>query len=1005
MAQLVLGVAGAAVGSLFGVPQLGWMIGVGLGSAFAPKQKFEAPQLEDLRLPRVDLGQPVTWVAGSPVVTGNVIYASAKRPIKHTEEAGGKGGGGAESSYWTYEIDLYIKLSENQIAGVSRGWKNGDLIYGDGVTRNGIWAEMRVYTGEEGQLPDPDFEAAVGAEKAQAHLGCGAVFIKSLQLDSGGNMPVLKFEVGTAVEKNYSVIRYVFNPNGVNPSFSDSSIYSITPTYIGDASSSADGEISIPSRATFCYARIADPLEIPASQGDYCLEFDLYVDNAAGPDLFQHTYLSISGGPSFTMAANHPSFTTQGAILNITDGITSVSVSPTTSAAIDDLFETMRGNWHSLTFIRVGPISRVWFDSVKLIDVDYSATAHWDSISNQFVFSSRTRFDNANNFGNVSGSEANRAFKVKNLRLMVGKVPYDIDSGPYTKSLPLSNYWQSSVFGYGVPESVTDVVSKLMLRAGYAAAQFDVTALASITKLVRGLAIGRLTNTRSVLELLAQTHWFTWQKRGFQIVFLPLVEDVAASIPFDDLGVSTSATSDRTPLEFQFASELELPAQVSVTYPNVLNDYQPDTQLSDHFLSQQQSVENIELAVGMTPTEAKAVADAIQIERLAAMGKTTVTVPLKWLAIEPNDVVNLYDQAGREYRVRVGDVKDHGLYLEWDVVLDDVRATLSAGITDGGNTGQSTVQQMALTEWLPLDMPLIRDADNNPGWWVAAAPGVGDLWPGAAVLGSWDGVSFSKLADTTDAAVFGETTTALGNWTGGNVFDTTNSVTVSINGEASSYTRAAMLADLSLGVWLIGSEVIRARTATLVSAGVYRLSNLIRGFRGTAWAMGTHVVGERAVLINSALRRVATQQSHIGLERQVKAITAGLAQTTATAEAFTDTGIALKPFAPVDLKGAWDVGTGDLTLAWRRHPRLSHRFLAPGIEPPLGETSELYDVEIWDTGFTTLMRTFSSVTTRSQDYTAAQQTSDFGAPQSSVGVRVYQRSEAVARGYELQGVV
>lgn len=1005
MAQLVLGVAGAAVGSLFGVPQLGWMIGVGLGSAFAPKQKFEAPQIADTRFARVDLGQSITWVAGSPQVAGNVIYTSIKRPIAHTEEAGGKNGGGAESSYWTYEIDVYIKLSENPIAGVSRVWKNGDLIYGDGVTRNGIWADMRVYTGEEGQLPDPDFEAAVGAEKAQAHLGCGAVFIKSLQLDSGGNMPVLKFEVGTGWYRDYSVVKYVFNPSGVGASsWVDGSVYDWSVSYSGTAAASGDGVLNLTGAAN-SFVSLGGGGHIDDCYGDFLLEFDFYM-SAGAPDPFfgQRTIFSFAGGINTTIFGLEirpwivvPP-TDYGAGAQIGTGCEHVNLGTAPIVALG----TITGSWIPVTMIRVGPVFRLVVKNTVLFEKDYSETEYWDSVNQRFLVGIPLS-SSSHVFGNNSGQVIGQVF-IKNFRFAVNSL-YELTQLPYAKDLPLANYYQAAYIGEQTPETLYDVVERLMLRAGYTAAQFDVTALAAITKPVRGLAIGRLTNTRSVLELLAQTHWFTWQKRGFQIVFLPRVEDVADSIPFDDLGVSTSATSDRTPLEFQFASELELPAQVSVTYPNVLNDYQPDTQLSDHFLSQQQSVENIELAVGMTPTEAKAVADAIQIERLAAMGKTTVTVPLKWLAIEPNDVVNLYDQAGREYRVRVGDVRDHGLYLEWDVVLDDVRATLSAGITDGGNTGQSTVQQMALTEWLPLDMPLIRDADNNPGWWVAAAPGVGDLWPGAAVLGSWDGVSFSKLADTTDAAVFGETTTALGNWTGGNVFDTTNSVTVSINGEASNYTRAAMLADLSLGVWLIGSEVIRARTATLVSAGVYRLSNLIRGFRGTAWAMGTHVVGERAVLINSALRRVATQQSHIGLERQIKAITAGLAQTTAAAEAFTDTGIALKPFAPVDLKGAWDVSTGDLALTWRRHPRLSHRFLAPGIEPPLGETSELYDVEIWDTSFTTLKHTFSSVTSRSQTYTAAQQTTDFGAPQSSVGVRVYQRSEAVARGYELQGVV
>jgi hypothetical protein len=62
---------------------------------------------------------------------------------------------------------------------------------------------------------------------------------------------------------------------------------------------------------------------------------------------------------------------------------------------------------------------------------------------------------------------------------------------------------------------------------------------------------------------------------------------------------------------------------------------------------------------------------------------------------------------------------------------------------------------------------------------------------------------------------------------------------------------------------------------------------------------------------------------------------------------------------------------------------------------PLNEESERYDVDILDGA--DVVRTIS-ITAPAATYTAAQQTADFGSPQSSIAVRVYQLSAIVGRG-------
>ena len=66
------------------------------------------------------------------------------------------------------------------------------------------------------------------------------------------------------------------------------------------------------------------------------------------------------------------------------------------------------------------------------------------------------------------------------------------------------------------------------------------------------------------------------------------------------------------------------------------------------------------------------------------------------------------------------------------------------------------------------------------------------------------------------------------------------------------------------------------------------------------------------------------------------------------------------------------------------------------LDVPLGEETELYDVEIMNGA--TVVRTISSLTSATASYSAANQVIDFGSPQASLTVKIYQRSTTFGRG-------
>jgi hypothetical protein len=144
-------------------------------------------------------------------------------------------------------------------------------------------------------------------------------------------------------------------------------------------------------------------------------------------------------------------------------------------------------------------------------------------------------------------------------------------------------------------------------------------------------------------------------------------------------------------------------------------------------------------------------------------------------------------------------------------------------------------------------------------------------------------------------------------------------------------------------------EAIQFVNAELVAEGVYDLSMLLRGRFGTEQNASGHAAGHEVVLLDSAGKaKLTSGTGDLGSARYYKAVTIGRAADTVDSEEFTDNGVALKPYAVVDVRKA-DNGDGTFDLSWRRRTRLATRFLGPlSSSVPLGEESESYKVRVYN---------------------------------------------------------
>jgi hypothetical protein len=227
------------------------------------------------------------------------------------------------------------------------------------------------------------------------------------------------------------------------------------------------------------------------------------------------------------------------------------------------------------------------------------------------------------------------------------------------------------------------------------------------------------------------------------------------------------------------------------------------------------------------------------------------------------------------------------------------------------------------------------------------------------------------------------------------LWDRDNELTVNIvYGTLSSATEENVI--LGSNYLLVGSEIIQFANATLNSDGSYTLDTLLRGRRGTEWAISEHVIGDRVVLLTeSTLGRF---EAIINTERTYKAVSIGEYLSDAFAKTATNTGVSLMPFSPEYIAGERD-GSNNLTITWMRRSRYIG---APLGSRPLYEDSESYEVDVMSGA--TVLRTITA-TSETASYTAAQQTTDGLTPGDPVTVNVYQLSATVGRGYPTEATI
>jgi len=560
--------------------------------------------------------------------------------------------------------------------------------------------------------------------------------------------------------------------------------------------------------------------------------------------------------------------------------------------------------------------------------------------------------------------------------------------------------------------AVADIISQLSLRAGLSADEFDVTAISGPSYSVGGFQATKTSPARDNIEPIAVAFGFYSVESDYKMKFIPK-DGAIPPVQIAERYLVQDSKMDL--LEESRIQELDLPAYVGVSFMDMNRDYDTGTVPMRRpgnpsaTMSSDNRIE-LELPLVWDYTSVKQVAQRSLYS--AWQERTSYKGQMAWdyLWLDPGDemTVNLDDGSVLPQRIDSQTIGGD-LLMEFESRSSDVATYTSTVDGDGGVAPiRKPFSQSLKSRIFILDMPLLADthaptAGLSMEYYGMAGYGAAD-WRGAIMFKSPDGLTWTEITDTVNETSYGTLATVMPDNLDPFAMDHDLELDVyMVTGEEEleSITYEQLLAGGNAAAVIKGNgdiEVIQFQTVELIGDGHFKLTEILRGRRGTNVFCGGHSSSELFVLLTPAESIVRTLPiEEVGSPYYFRAVTIGTMFQEAPITSATSRGNDLKPYMPTHFT-AEQVAT-DIEFNWVRNTRIGGALMDGGTgEVPLSEAAELYDLEIYDGPGGALVRTFSGLTTPTKLYLNADIVTDFGSIPSDITFKIYQISALVGRG-------
>lgn len=1060
--QVVGGVVGAVVGFYAGGNvALGASIGMALGGYIDPPKgpKGKPPSASDLAVQTATYGAPMGRGYGTYATMGNVFWVEGNtlRAVE-VEAEGGKGGATVPS---TYKIlgTFAVGFGEGEIDGFGRIWCSGKLVadftaatVGGAIATAENGGTITLYTGSATQLPDDRIQADMGAANCPAYRGLHYIVFKDWPMADAGNTLMglqVKAEIihaginspvcekqsdlyGTSYDGTFLGLtrlesdRLVISSTGYLAWDTDLKSVHKQQFIFGDTKALEISEIDIPewhdepfnSKTNIAILQSDSDCMLallhrntPTRLIGYTTAGSLFVDTGNVDSTYfpiDDYRASVDRGEIFLAAIGNRIFR-----VGMTVDPVPYSVYKSAAAWTIKFFGVSENYLFGVLYNSSSPYSCTVYkiDRSTLDLVDTYTQGVGGTSAKIFVVSDREFYTMPTNgviLRWIDGIATDTGLRY------TGPVDeYDkffMSSPSFAWIHAINSTPTNSVYACWLGMTadlvpLADIIEAECVSSGLLDPSNIDTSL--ITDDVRGYKVSNASAIRASLEPL-QTAWpFDVVPSGYVIWFVPRGQSSVATIEASELGAVAGGDVAKVRITASREMDSQLPRKLTVTYMDAGREYDQNTGPGAERLSTDAvNVEQIELPVVMSATEAAQAEEVLLWMRWIDRHDVSFTLPPTYAHLEPADVVTVNDTAA-SYELRLTGVN----YLpdgriECSAKFNSTAIyTSSAVAQDAYYTGQvltlSGPSNVAL-----LDIPCVDSSYMNTPGFLAGMAGYLYGWPGGQLVRSEDGgQTWANVQLFQSAAIIGSAVNVIGAGTT-HIVDAASRLNVVIPmGSLSSVSELAMFnganhfAYGSAGRW----EIVAAKNVMQEADDSWTLYDLMRGRFGTEQYMDDHAVNDAVVLLDAnVLRVVGMNVGSINLPRTWRGVTAGKSIDSASDNLMTYSAVNLKPLPPVYLNGSRNPSTLDWTVTATFRTRMPVEAFS-GIPTPGGESSESYALDIYDgAGYSTLKRTIDGLSTMSASYTYAQQVDDFGSERSTLYVDWVKLSATVGRGYPLR---
>lgn len=389
------------------------------------------------------------------------------------------------------------------------------------------------------------------------------------------------------------------------------------------------------------------------------------------------------------------------------------------------------------------------------------------------------------------------------------------------------------------------------------------------------------------------------------------VEEAVRAPSSDQLGAGADVIRSAA-VQRALAPASSLPAAVTLSYYDPARDFQTG-QARASTSAPSRVTRALMLPCVLDAGTAKATAEGLLLRAWALRERVIVRLPPAFLYVRP----------GARFRLPgiAGDWVAEDVELERFVVTILLRPAWAQAGSRTADPGRGLPQPdivAAPTRLALLDLP--DPATDQPTLVLAAASPSGGWKPVPIEIAAGATISASRTAAA--EARLGDAQSVLG--TGQPfVLDLVNRLDVQLaNPDHWLQSRDDAALAMGANLAMVGDEMIQFGQAQALAPGRFRLSRLLRGRRGSEWAMGGHVAGEDFVLLDArALKALPLPVEMLGSAVSVVAHGPGDIPPAIPISRVAG-GEAMRPLSPAHLRGLF-AADGSLAVSWVQRSRLA----------------------------------------------------------------------------------